>query len=236
MVESEEVGQGERRMSAKCRPSRYLASECVLRHVLVLIDDTLASLMISMKGGGFVGDILYDDCSCKTGIGGKLMERIEDCQKWMSMALETVGYTGRTYRLTHAERALINDKIRSVNRWFGSWQGSPWTGLTVQLAALNLALFWIRLLKTDNVTVRTVYIKVDDLCVRIGSGNEWMLSEDLFNACRKTLLTGCNAGNLRSEEEYFLRFIALPMARNGMEEGIIREQGNAPTAAELLAV
>lgn len=229
-------GEGCEMKKRKAAGSAYLAGTVVTKHVLALMYDTLRGLRFASAGGGLIGGVQYEDHPM-TEADAKVFDRkLEDCTTWLMAALRDVGVTPAKNHMGPKEQALINNKIRIVNRWANARQLRQWTEMVITLAALNLCLLWCRVMKGDTAAIRTFYVKADDLCLCLGGGEEWMMAEDLMDEAGGALLEGLNFGGLRSEEEYFFRFIGLPMARTDMERAVMEDQGRAPAAAQLLAM
>ena len=220
----------------KAAGSAYLAGCVVTKHVLALMWDTFRGLSFASKGGGMVGGVTYDDHPMTAEDAKVFDSKLADCMKWLEAALRDAGVTAASCRMGPKEQELINHKIRVVNRWANERKLKQWTEMVITLATLNLCLLWCRIMKRDTAAMKTLYIKADDLCLRLGGGEEWMMSEDLFEAAGGALLEGLDMGGLTSEEEYFFRFLALPMARTDLERSVMEEQGRAPAAAPLLAM
>lgn len=210
---------------------------CLMRHVLVLLDDTLRAILISLKGGGHICGVTYPRIQLPARQTDRVELQLAECKRWLDTALLQSGIDRRKgYHLTSRERDLVNTKIRRINRWSVEQHIDQWREIVITLATLNLALFWARLELGDTAHRRMVYIEVDKLCLLLGDGSDWMLSADLFDFCRGSLLDGLPGTGLRTEEEFFFRFLAMPMPRTTMERAIFEESGRKPDTAALLAV
>lgn len=221
----------------KTSARKDFARSCLMRHILVLLDDTLRAILICLKGGGHICGVTYP----RIELSKRLTERVElqlaECKRWLDTALLQTGIDRRKgYHLTNRERAFVNAKIGRINRWSIEQQLDQWREIIITLAVLNLALFWARLDLGDTAHRRMVYIEVDKLCLLLGDASDWMLSTDLFDFCRASLLDGLPATDLRAEEEFFFRFLAMPMPRTETERAIFEESGRKADTAALLAV
>ena len=210
---------------------------CVMRHILVLMDDTLRAVLICLKGGGHVCGVTYPRVELPERRAERVELQLAECKRWLDTALLQSGIDCRKgYHLTSRERDLVNTKIRRINRWSVEQHIDQWREIVITLATLNLALFWARLELGDTAHRRMVYIEVDKLCLLLGDGSDWMLSADLFDFCRNSLLDGLPASDMRTEEEFFFRFLAMPMPRTAMERALFEETGREADTAALLAV
>lgn len=224
-------------MKARGKVSAWLARESLLRHVVVLIDDTVAGLEIALNGGGKVGCVTYENHKGKENREASIRAKVKDCLAWgRSVLNKECGYRNGRYSLGKAELDLLNGKIRVVNRWSMAAGLDQWKEMVVVMATLNLALFYVRLFRHDSTWLKTYYAKVNDLCLALGGGEDWLLAEDCWEASHHDLLYGMDMGGLTSEEEYFFRFVALPMARTELESEVMRGRGHTPTTAELLSI
>ena len=152
--------------------SAYLASSVVTKHVLALMWDTFRGLRFAAEGGGLIGGVMYADHPM-TDVDAKVFDRkLADCMKWLDAALRDVGVTPASCRMGPKEQELINHKIRIVNRWANARKIRQWTEMVITLAALNLCLFWCRMRKRDTAAMRTLFVKADDLCLRLGGGED----------------------------------------------------------------
>ena len=210
---------------------------CLMRHILVLMDDTLRAILICLKGGGHVCGVTYPRIELPERQANRVERQLAECKRWLDTALLQSGIDRRKgYHLTTRERNLLNAKINRINRWSIEQKLEQWREIIITLATLNLALFWARQTLGDTAHRRMVYIEVDKLCVLLGDGADWILSADLFDFCRSPLLDGLPASNLRTEEEFFFRFLAMPMPRSETERAIFEETGREADTAALLAV
>ena len=210
---------------------------CVMRHILVLMDDTLRAILICLKGGGHVCGVTYPRIDLPEHQAKRVERQLAECKRWLDAALLQSGIDRRKgYHLTTRERDLLNAKIGRINRWSIEQKLEQWREIIITLATLNLALFWARLELGDTAHRRMVYIEVDKLCLLLGDGSDWMLSADLFDFCRNSLLDGLPASDMRTEEEFFFRFLAMPMPRTATERAIFEETGRAADTAALLAI
>ena len=221
----------------KTSARKDFARSCLMRHILVLLDDTLRAILICLKGGGHICGVTYP----RIELSKRLTERVElqlaECKRWLDTALLQTGIDRRKgYHLTNRERAFVNAKIGRINRWSIEQQLDQWREIIITLAVLNLALFWARLDLGDTAHRRMVYIEVDKLCLLLGDASDWMLSTDLFDFCRASLLDGLPATDLRAEEEFFFRFLAMPTPRTATEREIFEESGRKADTAALLAM
>ena len=214
----------------------YLRS-CVMRHILVLMDDTLRAILICLKGGGHVCGVTYPRINLPEHQAKRVERQLAECKRWLDAALLQSGIDRRKgYHLTTRERDLLNAKIGRINRWSIEQKLEQWREIIITLATLNLALFWARLELGDTAHRRMVYIEVDKLCLLLGDGCDWLLSADLFDFCKGVLLDGMPSTGMRSEEEFFFRLLAMPCARSKTEKAIFEEKGMAADASAVLAV
>ena len=207
-----------------------------MRHVLVLMDDTLRAILICLRGGGKVGNVTYPrvDMSGRTGM--MVEKQLAEVKRWLDCALLQSGIDRKKgYALTARERGLINAKIRRVNRWSIEQRIDQWREIVITLAMLNLALFFARMGLGDTAHRRMVYIEVDKLCLLLGDGTDWMLAEDLFQFCEKVVLDGLPATGMSGEELFFFALLAMPCPRSSMERHIIEDKGLVADASAMLS-
>lgn len=210
---------------------------CLMRHILVLMDDTLRAILICLRGGGHVCGVTYPSIVLPGLQEERVEKQLAECKRWLDTALLQSGIDRKKgYRMSSRERNLVNAKISRINRWSIEQKLDQWREIIITLAVLNVAMFWARLELGDTAHRRMVYIEVDKLCLLLGDGSDWILSQDLFDFCRKSLLDGLPATNLRAEEEFFFRFLAMPMPRTDTERLIFEETGRAANTAALLAM
>lgn len=216
---------------------RAWKKSCVMRHVLVLMDDTLRAILICLRGGGKVGSVTYPRMSFEAPKDVRVEMQLAEVKRWLDCALMQSGIDRKKgYSLTARERGLINAKIGRVNRWTIEQNIDQWKEIVITLAALNLMFFFTRMTLGDTAHRRMVYIEVDKLCLLLGDGCDWLLSADLFDFCKGVLLDGMPSTGMRSEEEFFFRLLAMPCARSKTEKAIFEEKGMAADASAVLAV
>lgn len=210
---------------------------CVARHLFVLLDDTLRGLLISLKGGGLIGGVQYPAAQLLAPHAAKVERQIAEVKRWLNPCLHQVGIDARTggYQLSERERGLINRKIVRINRWTQEENVETWRSMVLNLAAFNLALFWVRMMLEDEPCRRMVYLEADKLCLMLGDATDWLLAADMFDFCKDVLLDGLPWGGLKSEEEYFFRFCAMPLPRSNMERALFEESNRLPDVAALLS-
>lgn len=210
---------------------------CVARHLFVLLDDTLRGLLISLKGGGLIGGVQYPAAQLLAPHAAKVERQIAEVKRWLNPCLFQVGIDAKTggYQLSERERGLINRKIVRVNRWTMEENVETWRSMVLNLAAFNLCLFWARMMLGDEACRRMVFLEADKLCLMLGDAADWLLAADMFDFCKDVLLDGMPWGGLKSEEEYFFRFLAMPMPRSSMERAMFEENNRLPDVAALLS-
>lgn len=220
----------------KSSAKRAWKRSCVMRHVLVLMDDTLRSILICLRGGGKVGNVTYP--RIELGRRGEKVEmQLAEVKRWLDCALLQSGIDRRKgYGLSQRERGLINAKIGRINRWSIEQKIDMWREIIIGLAALNLMFFYARMTLGDTAHRRMVYIETDKLCLMLGDGKDWMLSTDLFDFCRGVVLDGMPDTGMSSEEDFFFRILAMPCARSNMERAVFEDKGMAADACSALAV
>lgn len=210
---------------------------CVLRHILVLMDDTLRAILICIRSGGRFGNVDYPKITLPGDKEDKVLLQLAEVKRWLDCALLQSNIDReKGYALSKRERDLVNAKIRRVNRWALEQKVPMWREIILTLAALNMALFHARMMLGDTPHRRMVYIEADKLCLLLGDGNDFLLSADMFDACRDSLLDGMPGMGMRSEEDFFFSLLAMPGARNEMEEAMMAETGKAASASSMLAM
>lgn len=211
---------------------------CVMRHILVLMDDTLRAVLIGLKGGGLVYGVQYPAAPLSGARADRVEKQVAEVKRWLDCCLHQEGIDAKNggYRLSERERQLINRKIHRANRWALEQKPGPWREVVTGLASMNLAFFWARLQLGDNAHRRTAYLAADRLCLMLGDAEDWMLAADLFDFTAPYILDGLPRGGLKSEEEYFFRFLALPTPTTDMERALWEETGRKTDTAALLGV
>lgn len=211
----------------------YRAS-CVARHILVILDDTLRAIAFCLQGGGEMGGMAYPDAGLEEKARQKAMAKVEHTKKWLDMALKDEGIAADApYHLSQRERAIVNAKIKQVNRWCLAHSLPPFREIVVCLAMVNMAVFFLRCMVSDSAALRMVYIEADRLCLLLGSGEDWLLSADLFACVRKALFSPLSLGMSAEEEEFFI-LSAMPCPRSETEEALFTERGQKGSAAEAM--
>lgn len=210
---------------------------CVARHLFVFLDDTLRGLLISLKGGGLIGGVQYPAAPLHGLLATRVEKQIAEVKRWLNPCLHQVGIDARTggYQLSERERGLINRKIVRVNRWTMEENVETWRSMVLNLAAFNLCLFWARMMLGDEPCRRMVFLEADNLCLMLGDAADWLLAADMFDFCKDVLLDGMPWGGLKSEEEYFFRFLAMPTPRSSMERALFEENNRLPDVTALLS-
>lgn len=71
----------------KTSARKDFARSCLMRHILVLLDDTLRAILICLKGGGHICGVTYP----RIELSKRLTERVElqlaECKRWLDTAL-----------------------------------------------------------------------------------------------------------------------------------------------------
>ena len=228
--------EGREKMSRDSAKKEWKRS-CVMRHILVFMDDTLRAILICLKGGGKVGPITYPRVELDRTLAEKVERQLAEVKRWLDSALMQSGIDRKKgYSLSRRERELINRKIGRLNRWAIEQKLELWREIVISLATINLCLFWARLTLGDTAHRRMVYIEADRLCLLLGDGRDWMLSSDQFSYCKPVFLDGAPNTGMRSEEEFFFQLLAMPCPRCATERAVFEERGRVPEAAALLAM
>ena len=113
---------------------------CVMRHVLVLMDDTLRAILICLKGGGHVCGVTYPRVELPECQAERVERQLAECKRWLDIALLQSGIDRRKgYHLTTRERDLLNAKIARINRWSIEQKRKQGRETIITPATLNLA-------------------------------------------------------------------------------------------------
>lgn len=221
---------------SKSSAQKEWKKSCVMRHVLALIDDTLRAVLMGLKGGGLVYGIQYPPAPLEGKKAERVVKQVAECKRWLDCALKQEGVDAKAgYSLSERERKAINRKVQRVNRWTLEQKPGAWREIVIGLACLNIALFWARIMLGDNPHRRMVWLGVDSLCLMLGDAKDWLLAADMYDFAADYILDGMPRGSLRSEEEYFFRFLALPTPRTEMERALFEETDRAADVTALLS-